>query len=60
MVNLLFEHSVAAFLSTHLNKVICLDFMLDIGDIKEPLDSLYRKELLSSIYDTNNITCAKL
>lgn len=31
-------------------EVICLGFMLDIGDIKEPADSLYRKNLLYSLY----------
>ena len=30
--------------------VICLVFMLDIGDIKEELDSQYRKELIYSMY----------
>ena len=31
-------------------EVICLAFMLDIGDIKEELDSQYRKELIYSMY----------
>lgn len=31
-------------------EVICLGFMLDIGDIKEELDSQYRKELIYSMY----------
>lgn len=34
-------------------EVICLGFMLDIGDIKEPVDSVYRKELLYSMYAQN-------
>lgn len=31
-------------------EVICLGFMLDIGDIKEPVDSFYRKNLIYSLY----------
>lgn len=31
-------------------EVICLGFMLDIGDIREPVDSPYRKELIYSMY----------
>ena len=31
-------------------EVICLGFMMDIGDIKEKLDSQYRKELIYSMY----------
>ncbi|MCI8797574.1 MAG: DUF1835 domain-containing protein [Dorea sp.] len=34
-------------------EVICLGFMLDVGDIKEPADSSYRKELIRSLYDQN-------
>lgn len=34
-------------------EVICLRLMLDIGDIKEPVDSLYRKELIYSMYAQN-------
>lgn len=34
-------------------EVICLGFMLDVGDIKEPADSSYRKELIYSLYDQN-------
>ena len=30
--------------------VVCLNFMLDIGDIKEKIDSKYRKSLISSMY----------
>ncbi len=32
------------------DEVICLGFMLDIGDIKEPIDSAYRKHLIYSLY----------
>lgn len=35
------------------NEVICLGFMLDIGDIKRPVCSTYRKELIYSIYAQN-------
>ena len=34
-------------------EVICLGFMLDIGNIKEPVDSLYRKDLIYSMYAQN-------
>ncbi|MDE7431486.1 MAG: DUF1835 domain-containing protein, partial [Lachnospiraceae bacterium] len=34
-------------------EVICLGFMLDVGNIKEPVDSLYRKELIYSMYAQN-------
>lgn len=32
------------------DEVICLGFLLDIGDIKEGTDSAYRKELIYSLY----------
>lgn len=31
-------------------EVVCLGFMLDIGDIKEPVDGTYRKNLICSMY----------
>lgn len=31
-------------------KVICLGFMLDVGDIRERVDSQYRKDLIYSMY----------
>ena len=31
-------------------EVICLGFMLDIGDISETIDSQYRKDLIYSLY----------
>lgn len=34
-------------------EVICLGFMLDIGDIKKSVDSGYRKELIDSMYAQN-------
>lgn len=33
--------------------VVCLGFMLDIGNIKEPIDSPYRKNLIYSMYAQN-------
>lgn len=35
------------------DEVICLAFMLDIGDIKEPIDSQYRQDLIFSMYTQN-------
>lgn len=32
------------------DRVICLGFMLDVGDIKEGVDSQYRKDLICSMY----------
>lgn len=34
-------------------EVICLGFMMDVGNIREPADSLYRKELIYSMYAQN-------
>lgn len=34
-------------------EVICLGFMLDVGNIKRSVDSLYRKELIYSMYAQN-------
>ena len=34
-------------------EVICLGFMLNIGNIREPVDSSYRKELIYSMYAQN-------
>lgn len=31
-------------------EVVCLCFMMDIGDIKEPMDSQYRRKLIYSMY----------
>ncbi len=35
------------------DEVICLGFMMDIGSIKEPMDSPCRKELIGSMYAQN-------
>ena len=32
------------------NEVVCLNFMMDIGDIAEPVESPYRRELIYSMY----------
>ena len=34
-------------------EVICLGFMMDIGNIKEPMESPYRRELIYSMYAQN-------
>ena len=34
-------------------EVICFGFMMDIGNIKEPMESSYRKELIYSMYAQN-------
>lgn len=31
-------------------EVICLGFMMDMGDIREPMESAYRRELIGSMY----------
>lgn len=35
------------------DEVVCLGFMLDVGDIKKPVDSRYREELIYSMYAQN-------
>lgn len=34
-------------------EVVCLGFMMDIGDIREPAESPYRRELIYSMYTQN-------
>ncbi len=41
---------VSGWIEGNANEVICLGFMLDMGDITEPADSLYRREFLYSLY----------
>lgn len=56
MIEILFGESEAVSMKAAKNtteEVICLGFMLDIGDIKEPVDSVYRKELIYSMYAQN-------
>ena len=47
------EKLFAGWIEGSAQEVVCLGFMLDIGDIKEPVDSLYRKKLISSMYGQN-------
>ncbi len=44
------ERPFAGWVEGTSEEVVCLGFMLDIGDIKEPVDSLYRKNLIYSMY----------
>ena len=44
------ESPFAGWVEGTSEEVVCLGFMLDIGDIKEPVDSLYRKNLIYSMY----------
>ena len=44
------ERPFAGWVEGTAAEVVCLGFMLDIGDIKEPVDSLYRKNLIYSMY----------
>ena len=55
LVEVLFGESEAGSMKIAKNiqdsdKVICLGFMMDIGDIKESVDSQYRKDLIYSMY----------
>ena len=47
------ERPFAGWVEGTADEVVCLGFMLDIGDIKEPVDSLYRKKLIYSMYAQN-------
>lgn len=44
------QNEQAGWLEGNAGEVVCLGFMLDIGDIKEAADSRYRKELIDSMY----------
>ena len=44
------EHISWSWIEGTGKEVICLGFMLDIGDIKETIDSKYRKNLIYSMY----------
>lgn len=58
MVDVLFGESEAGSMKIEKNtqnlgdpdKVICLGFMMDVGDIKASVDSQYRKDLIYSMY----------
>lgn len=47
------ERSFTGWVEGTREEVICLGFMLDIGNIKESVDSQYRKNLLYSMYTQN-------
>lgn len=54
MIEILFAESEAASMKeVKAGEAICLGFMLDIGDIRESIDSSYRKELIYSMYAQN-------
>ena len=38
-------------------EVVCLGFILDVGDIKQPVDGAYRKELIYSLFAQNQYGC---
>ena len=44
------ENGSGTWIGGHPRQVICLGFMLDIGDIKEPVDGRYRRELIRAMY----------
>lgn len=47
------ERTFAGWVEGTSEDVVCLGFMLDIGSIKEPIDSPYRKNLIYSMYAQN-------
>ena len=47
------ERPFAGWVEGTSREVVCLGFMLDIGDVKEPVDSPYRKELICSLLSQN-------
>lgn len=47
------ERTFAGWVEETSEDVVCLGFMLDIGNIKEPIDSPYRKNLIYSMYAQN-------
>ncbi len=55
MIEVLFGESEAGSMKAAKSKntTICLPFMLDIGDIKESVDSQYRQDLIFSMYTQN-------
>ena len=44
------ERNFSGWVQGTAEEVICLGFMLDIGDIREAVDSSYRKDLIYSMY----------
>lgn len=47
------ERAFTGWVEGTAEEVICLGFMLDIGNIREPADSQYRKNLIYSMYAQN-------
>lgn len=47
------EETFSGWVEGTAEEVICLSFMLDIGNIKEPVESQYRKNLIYSMYMQN-------
>lgn len=47
------ERTYTGWVEGTAEEVVCLGFMLDIGNIKEPVDSQYRKNLIYSMYAQN-------
>ena len=47
------EKLFAGWIEGMAEEVVCLGFMLDIGDINKPLDGFYRKELIYSLFSQN-------
>ena len=44
------EEGSGTWIGGHPGQVSCLGFMLDIGDIKEPVDGRYRRDLIRAMY----------
>lgn len=47
------EKSFGGWIEGSSAEVVCLGFMMDIGDIREPVESPYRRELIYSMYAQN-------
>ena len=47
------ERPFTGWVEGTVEEVICLGFLMDVGNIREAADSLYRKELLYSMYAQN-------
>ena len=48
-----YHNGATAWVGGNSSEVICLPFMLDIGDINMPIDSEYRKNLIMEMYTIN-------
>lgn len=49
------EEGFAGWIPGTSEEVVCLGFLLDVGDIREPVDSRYRRELVGSLYEMADI-----